>query len=228
VRRLFCFLLPTAGAVSGAPKCASDGRGQALPRPGDAHPREPRFNQDNFHKLVSDAAARRRMIAAIMAESRKQGYIGFQFDFENIIETDRDALALLVTEAAQAMHLAGCNSPLPVPNAPEYAGEGGFSKWIFANWRAAYCDKTHNVAGNSSTFARHRGPEPDLRLNGTRPSETPDLANPVDTGAVSCGYWRQSASGRHRPAAREQIPPASIETACFASSFSLYQRVTGV
>jgi spore germination protein YaaH len=99
----------------------------------------PGFNQDNFHKLVTDAAARRKMIDAIAAESKKQGYIGFQFDFENIIETDRDALTVLVTEAAQAMHQAGLLlSIATVPNAPGTAGEGGFSKWIFANWRAAY------------------------------------------------------------------------------------------
>jgi spore germination protein YaaH len=99
----------------------------------------PGFNQDNFHKLVSDPAARRKMITAIAAESRKQGYIGFQFDFENIIETDRDALTVLVTEAAKTMHEAGLQlSIATVPNAPGNAGEGGFSKWIFANWRAAY------------------------------------------------------------------------------------------
>src|SRR5260370_25181968 len=49
----------------------------------------------------------------------------------------------------------------------------------------------------------------------------------LDNAIVSCGYWSQRATGHHRPAAREQIPPASIQTACFGSSFSLYQRVTG-
>jgi spore germination protein YaaH len=182
VRRLFCFLLLTAAALSAGPKSlfylTSDPAGIAsflqhaskidilVPTWYNVDPAgavsggpnaqvmdaakrfhvpvmpiivNPGFNQDNFHKLVTDSAARRKMIAAIAAESRKQGYIGFQFDFENIIETDRDALTVFVTEGAQAMHQAGLQlSIATVPNAPGYAGEGGFSKWIFTNWRAAY------------------------------------------------------------------------------------------
>ncbi len=99
----------------------------------------PGFNQNDFHTLVTTPAARKKMIAYLVAECAKQGYIGIQFDFENIIETDRDALSVMVREAAGALHRAQFQlSIATVPNAPGHAGEGGFSKWIFTNWRAAY------------------------------------------------------------------------------------------
>jgi spore germination protein YaaH len=99
----------------------------------------PGFNQDDFHKLVTNPAARSKMITYLVAECARQGYLGIQFDFENIIETDRDALSVLVTEAATALHQSNFQlSIATVPNAPGHAGDGAFSKWIFSNWRAAY------------------------------------------------------------------------------------------
>jgi spore germination protein YaaH len=99
----------------------------------------PGFNQDDFHKLVTTPAARQNMMAYLVDECARQGYSGVQFDFENIIETDRDALSVMVREAADALHHAQFQlSIATVPNAPGHAGEGAFSKWIFSNWRAAY------------------------------------------------------------------------------------------
>jgi spore germination protein YaaH len=99
----------------------------------------PGFNQDNIHKLLVTPEARAALIAGLIAESKKNGYIGFQFDFENIIDTDRDALSGLVREAAAAFHRQGLQlSIATVPNAPASPGTGGFSKWIYANWRGAY------------------------------------------------------------------------------------------
>ena len=99
----------------------------------------PGFNQDNFHQLVTSPAARQKMIAYLVAECARQRYIGIQFDFENIIDTDRDALTTLVRESAAALHRANLQlSIATVPNAPGRSGKGAFSKWIFANWRAAY------------------------------------------------------------------------------------------
>ncbi len=99
----------------------------------------PGFNQSDFHKLVTAPAARQKMIAYLVAECAKQGYAGIQYDFENIIDTDRDALTTMVQESAAALHRANLQlSIATVPNAPGQAGEGAFSKWIFTNWRAAY------------------------------------------------------------------------------------------
>ncbi len=99
----------------------------------------PGFNQDDFHKFLGNSAARIRMITALIAECQARSYIGIQFDFENVIYTDRDALTSLVADAAAALHRAGLQlSIATVPNAPGVAGDTAFSKWIYNNWRLAY------------------------------------------------------------------------------------------
>jgi len=99
----------------------------------------PGFDQQSFHQLLGDDAARARMVAALIEECKKRRYIGIQFDFEHIFDTDRDALSRLVREAADAFHKEKLQlSIATVPNAPGRPGAGAFSRWIFANWRSAY------------------------------------------------------------------------------------------
>lgn len=99
----------------------------------------PGFNQENFHKFASSAEARRRFLTTLIEECKKNSYIGFQFDFENVAWTDRDILTGLVTETAQALHQEHLQlSIATVPNAPGYPGQGGFARWIYENWRGAY------------------------------------------------------------------------------------------
>ena len=99
----------------------------------------PGFNQDGFHQLLASADAHKALIAALIAECKKNGYMGIQFDFENVAATDRDALSGLVRETAAALHAEGLQlSIATVPNAPATPGTGGFSKWIYFNWRDAY------------------------------------------------------------------------------------------
>lgn len=99
----------------------------------------PGFNQENFHKFAASPEAKGRFIAALASECKKHGYVGFQFDFENVAWTDQDALTALVTETAQALHKDHLQlSIATVPNAPGYPGEGGFARWIYENWRGAY------------------------------------------------------------------------------------------
>lgn len=97
------------------------------------------FSQDGIHQLLGNAAARRRFIDAIVRECKEHGYSGFQFDFENVLWTDRDALSDFVKESAGALHKAGFQlSIATVPNSPGFPGRGGFSRWIYSNWRGAY------------------------------------------------------------------------------------------
>src|SRR5580704_19161913 len=60
------------------------------------------FAQEDFHKLLKNAAAKESMIGALIRACKGNGYTGFQFDFENVHWTDRDALSDLVREAAAA------------------------------------------------------------------------------------------------------------------------------
>ncbi|MEE7546660.1 glycosyl hydrolase, partial [Xanthomonas sp. Kuri4-1] len=95
--------------------------------------------RDGFHKLMHDEDAKRRMIASLLIHGKKQGYEGFQFDFENIAWTDRDAYTLMVRQTAEALHKAGLKlSVAVVPNAPGYGEGGRFSKWMWEYWRGAY------------------------------------------------------------------------------------------
>jgi spore germination protein YaaH len=97
------------------------------------------FGKKDFHALASSAAAKAHMNEAMIRESRLNGYTGFQLDFENIEWTDRELLTELVKSSAEAMHKAGLQlSIATVPNAPGYPGQGGYSKWMYTDWRGAY------------------------------------------------------------------------------------------
>jgi spore germination protein YaaH len=97
------------------------------------------FNKKGFHALAANSAAQAIMNEAMIRECKLHGYVGFQFDFENIDWIDRDRLTELVKVSAKALHTAGLQlSIASVPNAPGYPGEGAFAKWIYTDWRGAY------------------------------------------------------------------------------------------
>ncbi|HEY6385082.1 MAG TPA: glycosyl hydrolase family 18 protein, partial [Candidatus Acidoferrum sp.] len=97
------------------------------------------FVQEDFHKLLKNAAAKESMFAQLIRACKENGYTGFQFDFENVHWTDREALSVMVHDAAAALHREGLQLTIAtVPNAPGEPGEGGFSAWIYENWRGAY------------------------------------------------------------------------------------------
>jgi spore germination protein YaaH len=92
-----------------------------------------------FHALLGDETARRHMIESMIDEAKEHGYTGFQFDFENIAWTDRDALTLLTKQTYEALHKHGLQLTMAVvPNAPGHAGQGAFGKWMWEYWRGAY------------------------------------------------------------------------------------------
>lgn len=97
------------------------------------------FGKKKFHDLAVSTDAQQQMNDAMLREACLYGYIGFQFDLENINYLDRDLLSALVARSAGVLHKAGLQvSIATVPNAPGYPGQGGFSKWIYTDWRGAY------------------------------------------------------------------------------------------
>jgi spore germination protein YaaH len=95
--------------------------------------------REGFHQLLHDEEAKQRMIASLLQAGREHGYYGFQFDFENIAWTDRDAFTLMTRQTADALHKAGLKLSIAVvPNAPGHSGRGQFSKWMWEYWRGAY------------------------------------------------------------------------------------------
>ena len=98
------------------------------------------FDKKGFHQLAGNQAAWAKLNDALVREAKLHGYVGFQFDFENVSYLDRDGLTAVVKESARVLHGAGLQlSIATVPNAPGYLeGKGGFAKWIYTDWRGAY------------------------------------------------------------------------------------------
>lgn len=97
------------------------------------------FSKKKFHTFATSPEAQRQMNDAMLREAKLHGYVGFQFDFENVDYLDRDLLSAVVATSAGVLHKAGLKlSIATVPNAPGYPGQGGFSKWMFTDWRGAY------------------------------------------------------------------------------------------
>jgi len=95
--------------------------------------------QAELHKLFTTHAARKAFIESILTQSKKNGYSGFQIDFENVLWTDRDLLSELAAETAAALHKEGLQlSIATVPNAPGAPGKSPYSHWLYANWRGGY------------------------------------------------------------------------------------------
>jgi spore germination protein YaaH len=95
--------------------------------------------QAELHKLFTTPAARQAFINSVLTECKKNGYSGFQIDFENVNWTDRDLLTDLVAATAAALHKENLQLTIAtVPNAPGAPGQSAFSRWLYANWRGAY------------------------------------------------------------------------------------------
>lgn len=97
------------------------------------------FNKAKFHTLATSSEAQQKMNDALLEDATRYGYLGYQFDFENIDYRDRDLLTGVVKTTASFLHAHGLQlSIATVPNAPGRPGYGAFSKWIWSDWRGAY------------------------------------------------------------------------------------------
>ena len=125
------------GLVTGAPNPAvlDAAHNEGLP----VMPIVALFGKKKFHTLAGSVEAQDRLNAAMLREAKLHGYVGFQFDFENLDYLDRDGLSAVVARSADVLHKAGLQLTIAtVPNAPGYPGKGGFAKWIYTDWRGAY------------------------------------------------------------------------------------------
>lgn len=133
------YLVDANGLVSGGPNpmvmdAAREHHVPVMPLVANAG-----FVQDDFHKLLMNPAGYREMFSQLVRACKDSGYTGIQFDFENVIWTDRAVFSQMVAEAGAVFHENGLKLTIAtVPNAPGAAGETGYSAWIFENWRGAY------------------------------------------------------------------------------------------
>ena len=108
------------------------------------------FVQADVHKLLMEPAPQAAMVSQLIAACKENGYIGFQFDFENVNWADQELFSSLVETAAEAFHKQNLEiSVATVPNAPGRPGETGFDAWLYENWQGAYDLK---ALGKSADF----------------------------------------------------------------------------
>ncbi len=97
------------------------------------------FNPEKIHKLLGDEKAQDEMNQAFVRECKENGYDGINYDLEDVMWTDRDALSAMVKKTAEVLHKEHLLVTIDVvPGAPGHAGETDFGKWIFSEWRGAY------------------------------------------------------------------------------------------
>jgi len=109
----------------------------------------PGWNLELFHALVNDPAARARMIARMVELGKRDGYWGWQFDFEQIHVSDRDALTRFYRETADALHGAGMKLSISVYPAPDgLTGGTPYHQWLSDYLVAAYDLKALADAGD--------------------------------------------------------------------------------
>lgn len=97
------------------------------------------MDQAELHRLFITPSARSALIASLLGECKRNGYSGFQIDFENVDWTDRDLLSSLVADTAAALHKQNLQLTIAtVPNAPGAPGSTAYSHWLYANWRGGY------------------------------------------------------------------------------------------
>lgn len=108
----------------------------------------PGFDREMFHKLLMDPKARARTIAAMVDLAKEFGYWGWQFDFEHIHVSDRDALTVFYREAADALHANGLTlSVAAVPTTGKISATP-YQWFMEADWRGSFDLKAMAEAGD--------------------------------------------------------------------------------
>lgn len=97
------------------------------------------FHTKGFHTFLHDDTARKAFADALPRECERNGYSGFQIDFEDVSWTDRDALSSLVAETAAALHSEGFQlSIATVAGSLGFPGQTEFGYWMYRDWRGVY------------------------------------------------------------------------------------------
>ena len=91
------------------------------------------FQQDLMHTVLDNPESRARAIRYLLYYALRDGYIGFQFDYENIRYTYRDRFTLFFKEAAVLFHRHGLQLSAALvgrySDDRNAASPGGFDNW---------------------------------------------------------------------------------------------------
>jgi spore germination protein YaaH len=91
------------------------------------------FKQDLMHTVLDSPESRARVIRYLLYFALRDGYVGFQFDYENIKYTYRDRFTAFFHEAAREFHRHGLLLTAAVvgkySDDPSAESPGGFENW---------------------------------------------------------------------------------------------------
>ena len=88
------------------------------------------FKQNVIHNLLLSEAAQNEVVDSLVAEAKKENYIGWQFDFENISYLDKNLYSAFVEKAAESMHKNGLIlSVAAVSRSADYENSDMFKNW---------------------------------------------------------------------------------------------------
>lgn len=99
----------------------------------------PGFDRQLFHEFLQDSAAQRRTIEMMVELALKYGYTGWQFDFENIHLTDRQAFTEFYRRTAMAFrpHKLSLSAAV-VPTNTSFVLKTAYHRFLYEYWRGAY------------------------------------------------------------------------------------------
>jgi spore germination protein YaaH len=91
------------------------------------------FSPDTMHTILSSTDVQDKIITALIAEAKAKGYWGWQFDFENMFSTDRNAYSLFVEKTAAQFHKNNLKLSVAIiartSEKPEDLPEGSWDYW---------------------------------------------------------------------------------------------------
>ncbi len=91
------------------------------------------FDPDTMHAILESTLLQNKIIGELIAEAKLKNYIGWQFDFEHIMATDRNSFSSFVELTAKKLHLAKLKLSVAVvarfSDDPADLPEGSWDKW---------------------------------------------------------------------------------------------------
>jgi spore germination protein YaaH len=99
----------------------------------------PGFDRQLLHHFLNDSTARRQAITMMVSLAKSYNFSGWQFDFEHIHITDREAFTDFYRETAQALHQEGFSlSAAVVPTNTDHDLPTAYHRFLYEYWRGAY------------------------------------------------------------------------------------------
>jgi len=119
----------------------------------------PGFDRQLFHEFLQDTTAQRRTIQMMVELALEYDYAGWQFDFENIHISDREAFTNFYRNTAEAFRPHNLSlSAAVVPTNTDYDLKTAYHRFLYEYWRGAYDLKAMAEIGDFlslMTYSQH-------------------------------------------------------------------------